>query len=653
MTNAEAILAGRYQIVKPLGGGGFGQTFLARDLQLPNQPACVVKQFKPQFHKPQELAIAKRLFDSEAKTLHDLGVHDQIPRLFAHFEQGGEFYLVQEFIAGHTLDAEIGVGKQWPQAKLILGLRDILQVLAFVHSCQVIHRDIKPANLMRRRSDRKIVLIDFGAVKALSPDSIERFMQDENQTRSVVVGSLVYMPNEQLAGQPKFSSDVYALGMMCLQAFTGLPLKELPKDPQTNEYSCDLAGAKVNIKINSRLAAIIDKMIRYDYRQRYSDATEALLVLETLLRNAKAVTTISTATQASPQPSPVQSVQLEEPDGQIGLNSRFYIQRPPIEKDCLETMLRAGSLIRIKAPRQMGKSSLLSRTLAYAKHKGYQVAHLYFQQADSNIFDDLDLFLQWFCASIASELDLDDNLDQYWQGVLGSKNKCTKYFQRYLLTAKESPLVLGLDELDLIFQYPKIASDFFGLLRAWHEKAKNEDIWKKLRLVIVHSKEVYIPLNINQSPFNVGLPIELPELNLAQIQDLAQRHQLDWQTTQIQQLMTLTGGHPYLVRQALYQIARGRINWEKLLQLAPTEEGIYGDHLRRQLGNLKEDPELIEAYKTLVASDRPLQLDSQIAFKLRSIGLVKLIGNQVIPMCDLYYQYFRQNFRQAPEIAKV
>ena len=325
------------------------------------------------------------------------------------------------------------------------------------------------------------------------------------------------------------------------------------------------------------------------------------------------------------------------------LGSRFYIQRPPIEKDSCETVLRPGSLIRIKAPRQMGKSSLLSRTLAYAKYKGYQVAHLYFQQADSDVFGDLDSFLQWFCASIASELNLDDNLDEYWQGVLGSKNKCTKYFQRYLLTVMENPLVLGLDEVDLIFQYPKIAADFFGLLRAWHEKAKNEEVWKKLRLVIVHSKEVYIPLNINQSPFNVGLPIELPELTHAQITDLVNRHQLDWQETEVDQLLNLTGGHPYLVRQALYQIARGRIGWEKLLQLAPTEEGIFGDHLRRQLGNLKEDTEMMEAFKELVASDRPLQLESQIAFKLRSIGLVKFQGNLVVPMCSLYYQYFRQS----------
>ena len=639
MTSAEAILAGRYQIIKPLGGGGFGQTFLAKDLQLPNQPKCVVKQLKPQFTKPQELVLAKRLFDNEARTLHDLGVHDQIPRLFAHFEQDGEFYLVQEFVEGYTLDREITAGQKWSQKQLISGLRDILRVLAFVHSCQVIHRDIKPANLIRRQSDRKIVLIDFGAVKALTSDSLEQLMGEENQTRSIVVGSLVYMPSEQLAGQPKFCSDIYALGIMCLQAFTGLSFKELPKDPQTNEYRCALAGAKGNVKIHPALAAIIDKMLRYDYRQRFADATTTLQALEHLLQNSNAATTISAQV---PQPQP-QTLQLEEPEGQVELGSRFYIQRPPIEKDSCETILRPGSLIRIKAPRQMGKSSLLSRTLAYAKYKGNQVAHLYFQEADSDVFSELDSFLQWFCASIAAELNLDDNLEQYWQGVLGSKNKCTKYFQRYLLTVLEAPLVLGLDEVDLIFQYPKIASDFFGLLRAWHEKAKNEDVWKKLRLVIVHSKEVYIPLNINQSPFNVGLPIELPELTLAQITDLVNRHQLSWQTSEAEKLMTLTGGHPYLVRQALYQIARGRIDLEKLLQLAPTEEGIYGDHLRRQLRYLKEDTEMLEAFKELVSSDRPLQLESHVAFKLRSMGLVKFQGNQVIPMCRLYYQYFRES----------
>ncbi|WP_225903049.1 AAA-like domain-containing protein [Pseudanabaena yagii] len=336
---------------------------------------------------------------------------------------------------------------------------------------------------------------------------------------------------------------------------------------------------------------------------------------------------------------------LEEPKGQVSIGSHLYIQRLPIEQDCRDTILRDGSLIRIKASGQMGKSSLLSRILAFAKSNEYQVVHLNFQQADRDIFENLDLFLQWLCASVASELDLEENLGEYWHGVLGSKNKCTKYFQRYLLTSNELPLVLGLDEVDLIFQYPKIATDFFGLLRSWHEKGKNEDIWKKLRLVIVHSKEVYIPLKIHESPFNVGLPIELPEFTYSQLEDLVVRHQLNWFPKQVERLHILTGGHPYLVRQALYQIASGRTDWENLEKLAATEEGIYNDHLRHQLENLKQEPEMMEAFKSLIASDSPLQLDSRVAFKLRNIGLVKFKGNLVIPMCELYYRYFRQSLR--------
>jgi len=208
-----------------------------------------------------------------------------------------------------------------------------------------------------------------------------------------------------------------------------------------------------------------------------------------------------------------------------------------------------------------------------------------------------------------------------------------------------SPLVLGLDEVDLIFQYPVIARDFLGLLRSWHERAKNEPIWKKLRLVIVHSKEVYIPMDINQSPFNVGLAIELPELNLSQVQDLVQRHALNWAGQEVERLMQMVGGHPYLVRVALYQIALGRMTLEQLLRIAPTEEGLYSDHLRRHLLNLEENEELLAATKEVVKKNDPVRIDAGKAFKLRSMGLVKFAGNDVQPLCELYRQYFRDRLR--------
>lgn len=330
----------------------------------------------------------------------------------------------------------------------------------------------------------------------------------------------------------------------------------------------------------------------------------------------------------------------EEPEGQVPLESAFYVERSPIEVDCYQTILKPGALIRVKAPRQMGKTSLMSRILHHANQQGYLTASLNFQSADAEFLSNLDQFLQWFCASITYEVNLPDKLENYWQGVLGSKNKCTNYFQRYLLTEINRPIVLGLDEVDEVFKYPKIAADFFGLLRAWHERSKNDPIWKNLRLVIVHSKEVYIPLNINQSPFNVGLPIELPDLNQAQVKDLAQRHKLNWTDSQIAELMTLVDGHSYLVRVALYQIARGRITLPKLQQIAPTEEGPYSDHLRRHLLNLQQDEELLPAFKRVVAAKEPVDVRNTDAFKLHSMGLVKLQGNKVKPLCELYQQYF-------------
>jgi len=332
---------------------------------------------------------------------------------------------------------------------------------------------------------------------------------------------------------------------------------------------------------------------------------------------------------------------LEMPEGSVSLDSAFYVERPPIERDCYETIMRSGALIRIKAPRQMGKSSLMQRVLAQGKQAGHQTAYINFQSADAEFLTTIDSFLQWFCSSVSDELGLDERLDDYWKGVLGSKNKCTNYFQRYLLTTIAEPLTLGLDEVDQIFQHPNIAQEFFGLLRAWHEKGKNERIWQKLRLVIVHSKEVYIPLNINQSPFNVGLPIELPELTQPQVMELVDRHRLGWSIAEVTQLMAVVDGHPYLLRKALYEIAKQNLSLEKFVRVAPTEEGLFGDHLRRHLLNLETDTELTTAMRQVVTSSQPIRLEPTQAFKLRSMGLVTLRGNDVEPLCNLYRTYFR------------
>ncbi|MBR8837078.1 MAG: AAA-like domain-containing protein [Stigonema ocellatum SAG 48.90 = DSM 106950] len=406
--------------------------------------------------------------------------------------------------------------------------------------------------------------------------------------------------------------------------------------------------------------------VRYDYRVRYNDAAVALQALERCLGISQTQTLKQPSSPEVGQtsifqkiwqllralfgggaPENTQSVpnpgNLEQPEGQVRLKSAFYIERPPVEDDCYKEILKPGALIRIKAPRQMGKTSLLTRILDYRTQHGCQTAYLNLQSANVESLTTLDKFLQWFCGSVAQELNLQDKLTEYWQGVLGSKDKCTNYFQRYLLTAIEKPIVLGLDEVDQVFQYPQVAAEFFALLRAWHETANNREIWKKLRLVIVHSTEVYIPLNINQSPFNIGLPIELPEFNPSQVQDLVRRHDLNWSEEEIQQLMEMLGGHPYLVRKALHEIARNQIKLSQLLQIAPTKQGMYTDHLRRHLSNLREDGNLVTAMRQVIKATPPIRIEADLAFKLRSMGLVKFQGNNVIPAYELYRQYFLEH----------
>ena len=239
------------------------------------------------------------------------------------------------------------------------------------------------------------------------------------------------------------------------------------------------------------------------------------------------------------------------PEGQVPLDSLFYVDRPPVEANCYKTILQSGALIRIKAPRRMGKTSLMVRILNYAAQQGCQTVFLSVQLADRNVFQDLDKFLQWFSASVGLGMHLPNRLADYWDELFGSKISCKIYFEQYLLAKTPQPLVLALDDVDRLFHYHDLADEFFGLLRTWHEQAKNRNIWKELRLVVGHSTEVYIPLNVNKSPFNVGLPIELKPFTTEQVKDLAGRYGLNWSREETEQLMAIANGQPYLVQLAL------------------------------------------------------------------------------------------------------
>jgi serine/threonine protein kinase len=212
------------------------------------------------------LDIARRLFNTEAEILEKLGTHPQIPRLLAHFEERKEFYLVQEYVDGHPINEELPVDKRLPEAQVVDLLKGVLEILGFIHEHSVIHRDIKPSNIMRRHHDGKLVLIDFGAVKQIQPQE-----RTDQESFTVAIGTRGYAPPEQYAGHPSFSSDIYALGMIGIQAITGIPPHQLTLSPDTGDISWrHLAN------VREEFAQIIDKMVRYHFPARYQSAASVL-----------------------------------------------------------------------------------------------------------------------------------------------------------------------------------------------------------------------------------------------------------------------------------------------------------------------------------------------------------------------------------------
>jgi serine/threonine protein kinase len=268
------LLAGRYRVLQVLGAGGFGQTYITEDLHLPGQPKCVLKHLKPASTSLQILEIARKLFQKEAETLQQLGSYDQIPRLLAFFEEKQEFYLVQEYIIGHTLSTELGGQRQWVESAVQRLLREILTILEFVHGQGVIHRDIKPDNIMRRDVDGKLVLIDFGAIKQVRTQQYPDFGE---VTKTIAIGTPGYMPLEQAGGTPRPSSDLYALGIICIQALTGRQPTELPEDNATGELQW-----RQFVNISPPLLAFLTKITSSHFRDRYATAHEALQALHQL-----------------------------------------------------------------------------------------------------------------------------------------------------------------------------------------------------------------------------------------------------------------------------------------------------------------------------------------------------------------------------------
>jgi hypothetical protein len=341
-----------------------------------------------------------------------------------------------------------------------------------------------------------------------------------------------------------------------------------------------------------------------------------------------------------PQPRPsAQPLALDLPEGTIDTESKFYVQRAT-DAIAAEAIKRQGVTITIKGPRQMGKSSLLIRTIDAAARAGKRVAFLDFQLFDKTALGSADVFFRQFCSWISDVLELEDRTEEYWAAPLGNSQRCARYVGRYLLRELGGPLVLAMDEVESIFE-ADFRTDFFSMLRSWHNSRATTPSWKQLDLALVTSTEPYQLIeNLNQSPFNVGEVIEMSDFTAEQVAELNRRHRSPFSAAEEKQLMALLSGHPYLTRRALYLTASGRIAAPDLFAQATGDRGPFGDHLRYHLFRLNNKEELIRGLQQVIRDHRCQ--NEEVFFRLRGAGLVRREGHDELPRCQLYADYFRE-----------
>lgn len=331
--------------------------------------------------------------------------------------------------------------------------------------------------------------------------------------------------------------------------------------------------------------------------------------------------------------------QIPYPSSAVPLDSHRYLYRSGVDDRAFREILQPGCVIRIKAPSGFGKTSLLLRLSHHAHQLGYATASIDLRQTDTETLANPQTFLRWFCAALAHKLNLDIHLDQYWDDLLGSNLSTTLYLREAILLHLNHPIVLVLNEVERVFEYPQTAKNLLPLLRSWHEEAQHDDVWKQLRLVVAYSTEAYLPLDINQSPFNVGLPLTLPEFTPKEVQSLAPLYSIALNEADSTQLIALTGGNPALVGLALYHLHQG-MTLDTLLQTAPTLGGIYRNSLQRLLAQLNANPQWFQQIQRLMQADT-IPIDPILAYQLEGIGLIKpgLDGWQF--SCELYRSYFQ------------
>lgn len=328
-----------------------------------------------------------------------------------------------------------------------------------------------------------------------------------------------------------------------------------------------------------------------------------------------------------------------------------YVKRRLIEQQVYQSLSLTNCILRIKAPKNMGKTILINQVLEQLQNKeNYQTVSISFREADSSHLSELNELLRWLYTNISNQLDIKDKSGyppklNTWDNsskTFGSKKTCANYLEKYLLPKLKNPLVLCLDNLELLFLQENIYQDFLAMLRSWNDKASRNSLWQKLKLVISYAPNIDIKINPNQSPFNIGTAIDLPELTVKEVEQFAKNYQLNLDNSQVKELMKMVGGHPYLVELTFRSLkTRNQMKLAKILETAATKDGIYhSPHLQEYLAILKQHSNLAEVFLRIIKGKYLGNIESHAIKTLMNLGLVKYEDEEILVRCELYRLYF-------------